>query len=102
MVNSHLLQPSSIPELEKVVLFLAKNPKVKVEIGGHTDNTGTDEVNLLLSKKRAEEVRNWLIEAGVKPNRLEAKGYSSTKPLASNATGEGKAQNRRTEILILE
>lgn len=102
MVNSHLLQPSSIPELEKVVLFLAKNPKVKVEIGGHTDNTGTDEVNLALSKKRAEEVRNWLIEAGVKPNRLQAKGYSSSKPLSSNTTEDGKAQNRRTEILILE
>jgi outer membrane protein OmpA-like peptidoglycan-associated protein len=102
MVNSHLLQPSSIPELEKVVLFLAKNPKVKVEIGGHTDNTGTDEVNLALSKKRAEEVRNWLIEAGVKANRLQAKGYSSSKPLSSNTTEDGKAQNRRTEILILE
>jgi OOP family OmpA-OmpF porin len=59
-------------------------------------------VNLALSKKRADEVRNWLIEAGVKANRLQAKGYSSSKPLASNTTEDGKAQNRRTEILILE
>jgi outer membrane protein OmpA-like peptidoglycan-associated protein len=102
MVKSHLLQPASIPELEKVVVFLNKNPKVKVEIGGHTDNTGSEEANLALSKKRADEVRNWLIEAGVKANRLQAKGYSSTKPLASNTTEDGKAQNRRTEILILE
>jgi len=102
MVNSHVLDPKSIPELDKVVAFMNKNPKVVIEIGGHTDNTGTEAVNQTLSKKRADEVLKWLVEAGLPNKRLQDKGYSSSKPLGDNNTEAGKALNRRTELLIVE
>jgi outer membrane protein OmpA-like peptidoglycan-associated protein len=79
---------------------MEKNPGLKIEIGGHTDNTGGDEKNRLLSENRAKNVYDYLIAKGVAEDRLTYKGYGSTKPVAPNTTPEGKAKNRRTEFIV--
>jgi len=77
-----------------------EHPEIQLlEIQGHTDNTGTDAINNPLSQARADAVRNYLIARGVDPNRLTAKGYGSTKPVGSNATDQGRYQNRRIDIV---
>jgi len=77
-----------------------EHPEIQLlEIQGHTDNTGTDAINNPLSQARADAVRNYLIARGVDPNRLTAKGYGSTKPAGSNATDQGRYQNRRIDIV---
>jgi len=96
------LKPSSKVELNKLVSFLNDNPALKVELGGHTDNIGSDESNLILSEKRASAVVAYLIDNRVPANRLVAKGYGETKPLDSNETETGRAKNRRTEFTILQ
>ena len=94
------LKPESHPELDVVQKMLDKNPSLKIEIGGHTDNTGTEEQNKLLSEKRAKSVYEYLVGKGVDAGRLSYKGYAASKPVASNNTNEGKAQNRRTEFVV--
>ena len=69
-------------------------------VEGHTDSSGGDEYNLKLSRLRAEAVRSVLVAGGVSPERVESQGYGKTRPVASNATAEGKAQNRRVEIVL--
>lgn len=73
-----------------------------IEIGGHTDNTGDDASNLVLSQQRADAVRDYLVRQGVDPGTLVAKGYGSTKPVATNDTDEGKFRNRRIEFTVLK
>lgn len=75
---------------------------MRVEIGGHTDNSGSDAYNLELSKRRADAVRNMLIAGGADRNRITAVGYGKTKPLAPNDSRQGRSLNRRTEFIILE
>jgi len=87
--------------LNDVADLLVANPQIKfVEIEGHTDDRGSDRVNLELSQARAEAVREYLIGNGVEEERLEAKGYGETRPIADNETSEGRAQNRRVEFTI--
>jgi outer membrane protein OmpA-like peptidoglycan-associated protein len=74
----------------------------KIEIQGHTDNTGTRDHNQTLSDQRANSVRTWLINAGVEPSRLTAKGYGQERPLAPNVTAANKARNRRVQFIIVE
>jgi outer membrane protein OmpA-like peptidoglycan-associated protein len=100
--GQHTLEPASFSELEKLTALLIQNPGIKAEISGHTDNIGTDAANQLLSQKRAETVVSYLLEKGIPANRLIAKGYGSSVPLANNATEEGRAKNRRTEFKIIE
>lgn len=76
------------------------NEEWKIEIGGHTDYTGSDAYNQTLSQKRASAVRAYLISQGISAERLTAKGYGEAKPIASNETEEGKAENRRVEFKI--
>jgi outer membrane protein OmpA-like peptidoglycan-associated protein len=95
------LKPDSKAELNKLVQFLANNPKVKIEIGGHTDNTGDINKNSLLSANRSKAVKDYLVATGVPITRLSSKGYADTQPIADNKTIEGRAQNRRTEIKIM-
>jgi OOP family OmpA-OmpF porin len=78
--------------------ILRNYPNAKFSIEGHTDSDGSDVFNQKLSEDRANAVRNALIEKGVKPENLVAVGFGETKPIASNKTKEGKAQNRRTEV----
>lgn len=84
--------------LQGVVEQLLAYPEVNVEIHGHTNNVGKDEANQKLSEKRAQAVVDYLVKQGVLENRLKAKGFGKTNPIASNATAEGRAQNRRIEM----
>lgn len=95
------LKPESFPALQNLVYFLELNPKVKIEIGGHTDNSGLAAQNQFLSENRAKSVAQYLFQSGIEQNRITFKGYGAGKPIDSNNTTEGKAKNRRTEILIL-
>ncbi len=94
------LLPEALPELDGLVDFLKKNPTVKVEIGGHTDNVGSDEDNQILSERRAESVYNYLISNKINPERLSFKGYGETTPITTNDTPEGRLQNRRVECKV--
>lgn len=96
------LKPESYLELAKAVDLLKTNPSMKVEIGGHTDNVGSDETNMKLSHERAKAVMDFMIKAGVAANRMQAKGYGETQPVASNDTDAGRQANRRTEFVILD
>lgn len=96
------LYPESFVTLDEFAEYLKENPTYKVEIQGHTDNVGHDADNLALSQKRADNVKKYLEGKGIKVGRVTAKGYGASKPVASNATVEGKAMNRRTEFLILD
>jgi outer membrane protein OmpA-like peptidoglycan-associated protein len=95
------LKPASKIELNKLVQFLSENPTLRVELGGHTDNIGSDADNLNLSERRAKAVVDFLVANGVTVDRLTAVGYGESKPLESNDTAEGRAKNRRTEFTIL-
>jgi outer membrane protein OmpA-like peptidoglycan-associated protein len=96
------IKPESEVELLEVVRLLQAHPKWKVEVQGHTDSVGTAMYNQQLSQRRAEAVRQFLIRRGIKPERIQARGYGSSRPIAPNATEEGRALNRRTEILFIE
>ncbi|MFP3871154.1 MAG: OmpA family protein, partial [Syntrophobacteria bacterium] len=92
------VKPSSYPILDEVAEVLEKNPSLRVEIEGHTDSTGTAALNQRLSEQRAEAVLEYLVSAGISRERLSAKGYGLTRPIASNNTREGRAKNRRVEL----
>jgi outer membrane protein OmpA-like peptidoglycan-associated protein/Tol biopolymer transport system component len=96
-----VLKLESVTELDKVVQLLNDNPKLKIQISGHTDNVGTAKDNLLLSNNRAKTVMGYLLQKGILPIRVIAKGFGSTKPLADNKTETGKALNRRTELSVV-
>ena len=78
-----------------------RNPSVRIEVGGHTDSDGVPEENEILSQARADAVVSALVAQGVDGSRLTAQGYGDTLPVATNETGEGKAQNRRIEFLLI-
>lgn len=98
--DQYTLLPESKTELQFLIHFLEKNPGVRIEIGGHTDNAGTDEWNLALSDKRAREVYKYLISNGVSRVRLSYKGYGRSNPIAGNDSEQGKQANRRTSFTI--
>lgn len=99
--NKFDLKPESLAELQKLVDFLSLNPSLKIEISGHTDNHGNDQLNQTLSENRAKAVYQYLIQNGIDASRLQYKGYGKTQPIASNDTEEGRSQNRRTEFKII-
>ncbi|GAB3375826.1 OmpA family protein [Spongiibacter taiwanensis] len=94
--DSAVIKPTFKPELQRVADFLNKHGNVKAVIEGHADSTGGEGYNQGLSQRRADAVRNALInDFGIAPNRLSAVGYGESRPIASNATAEGRAKNRR-------
>ncbi len=99
--NSASLKTESNAELEILLKFLQENPVMKIEVGGHTDNTGTAEFNKSLSEQRAKSVYDFLVAKGIDKSRLSYRGFGATQPVATNDTEDGKAQNRRTEFRIL-
>lgn len=99
--DSYELKPESKSELNKLLSFLNKNPAIRVEISGHTDNVGSEQYNQTLSEKRAKSVVDYLINAGIASNRLIAKGYAFSKPIDTNNTELGRANNRRTELTVI-
>ena len=97
------VKPGSYPEIEKFASYLKSFPNVKAEIQGHTDNTGTAAANVTLSQNRANAVMDLLItKYNIDASRLSAKGYGQEKPIATNATAAGRAQNRRVEAVIMK
>ena len=99
--NEYELNQESKLELDKLSLYLAENPEIKIEIEAYTDATKDETSNLKLSQKRANSVLSYLVHKGVKRKRLKAYGYGETKPIASNETEEGRAKNRRVAFKIL-
>lgn len=95
------LKPESIAELDKLVEFMQRNTTMTIEIGGHTDNTGAEQHNNDLSEQRALAVYNYLVEHGIVKERLTYKGYGKSKPIDTNDTPEGRANNRRTEFSVV-
>jgi outer membrane protein OmpA-like peptidoglycan-associated protein len=96
------LLPTSIPELQRLTTLLEKNPKLSISIEGHTDSLGTSEHNIALSKGRAEAVKEYLAQHGIASNRLSVEAFGATRPLATNTTEEGRAQNRRVQFRVVE
>ena len=96
------LRKESFPSLNKLVTLLKENPNVKIEVSGHTDNTGSAASNKTLSKNRASSVRNYLLQQGISGERVKFEGYGFDRPIAPNTTADGRAANRRVEIEILD
>jgi OmpA-OmpF porin, OOP family len=95
------LLPASFPELDRVKELLTSHPEFKLQIAGHTDSIGSEAHNLMLAKERAEAVAAYLTSQGVGADRLSTTGYGSSKPIATNTTEEGRAQNRRVEFILV-
>ncbi len=96
------LKKESEAELNRLLEILKNNPKLKIEISGHTDSRGNEQANLTLSQNRANAVVNYLVLNGISRDRFVAKGYGKTKPISDNETEEGRQKNRRVEFKILE
>lgn len=101
-LNSFAIRKESYDELNKLTKFLNDHPLTRIELGGHTDNTGNEERNRQLSSARAEAVKKYLVSKGISPLRVSTKGYGSEIPVADNATEEGRALNRRTELKLID
>ena len=99
-VGKAILRPESNSELDRLVKLMKDVPGLKIEISGHTDNTGSATINETLSQSRAEAVVTYLTSKGIASSRLTAKGYGSSKPVAPNNTDDGRQLNRRTEFEI--
>lgn len=99
-VDKYSLREESQATLDKLVVLMNQYPGMEIEVQGHTDSDASPEHNLTLSHNRAGAVRQYLIDHGINENRIEATGYGETRPIASNATAEGKQLNRRVMVLI--
>ncbi|GIV37054.1 MAG: cell envelope biogenesis protein OmpA [Cyclobacteriaceae bacterium] len=106
--NKYDINPAAARELDKLAQILTDNPEIKIELSSHTDSVDTEEYNMWLSQKRAESAVNYLIKKGISPDRMIARGYGESRPIARNTNPdgtdnpEGRARNRRTEFKILE
>lgn len=100
--NSYKIKEKSFSELDKLVAFLRLNEKIKIEIGGHTDNAGTKKYNEELSKNRAKSVKEYLVNKEIDEKRISYKGYGFSQPIASNTNEQGRSQNRRTEFKVVK
>lgn len=99
--GSATIQSDSYPRLDRVVEYMTHRPSVRIRVAGHTDNVGDPRRNQVLSEQRAQAVRDYLVSHGIDGGRIEAVGYGDQRPLTSNATEEGRAQNRRIEAIEL-
>lgn len=100
--GKYALLDISIVELDKVVEMMRQHPTMKIELGGHTDNVGSEVANQKLSEQRAKAVYDYLVNHGVDKGRLTYKGYGQSQPVADNNTEEGRRENRRTVFTIIE
>ncbi|MEO0468950.1 MAG: OmpA family protein [Bacteroidota bacterium] len=95
-----ILKPS-FAELERMVAFLELNPRVQIEVSGHTDNTGNKDEKVQLSLNRANAIRDYLVKRGINKGRMKVKGFGMYRPIASNATADGRRKNRRVEFKVI-
>lgn len=91
----------SYPNLDRLLRKMQEKPDMKIEVGGHTDDVGTNASNQILSENRAKAVKTYLTQKGIASNRISTIGFGEEKPIASNDSDEGKARNRRTEIRVV-
>ena len=100
--NKAAIKMESHGLLKEVAEVISSNPQLeKIRVEGHTDSDGSDKYNKKLSRKRAKAVKQFLVDAGIDPAKLEAVGYGEERPIADNATDEGKEKNRRVEFNII-
>jgi outer membrane protein OmpA-like peptidoglycan-associated protein len=95
----HLPEPAKVG-IAVVYKYLKENPALRIMLNGHTDTTGNESYNLLLSTRRCQAVADYMVTLGLSPDRIEWKGYGGGKPLADNSTEQGRLLNRRVEYLI--
>jgi len=100
--NRSTLLPRAAKNIDQLSQFMNKYPDRKIVVEGHTDSRGSAEYNMLLSKRRADSVKNALVEKGIDESRIMTRGYGETHPAASNKTAAGRQQNRRVEVIILD
>jgi OmpA-OmpF porin, OOP family len=100
--GSAVIRPASYAMLDEIFQSAVVAEGLKLGVYGHTDNSGSDDVNVPLSEKRAAAVRDYLLSKGLAQDRIETKGYGSSKPVADNATADGRSRNRRVEIVLGE
>lgn len=106
--NRAEIREDAAKELDKLVQLLIDNPEIKIELGSHTDSVDTDAFNILLSQRRAESAVTYIVQNGIAPDRIVAKGYGESRPIARNTNPDGtdnpdgRQKNRRTEFKILE
>jgi outer membrane protein OmpA-like peptidoglycan-associated protein len=94
------IRPDAVPVLNEAASMLKEEGTVAVIVAGHTDSKGTDAYNMRLSRSRADAVRDYLIQRGVASKRIRIEAFGESKPLASNDTEDGRAQNRRVELSV--
>jgi outer membrane protein OmpA-like peptidoglycan-associated protein len=100
--NSAEIHPNSYPALDRIVDFLKANPQVRIRIHGHTDiGDKNPQYNIRLSEGRANAVKEYLVQKGIDPQRIQTVGHGNTKPIADNTTIEGRALNRRVEFEVI-
>lgn len=99
--SSHEIDPQSFSELDEWAGFLKSEPDLRIELSGHTDNVGSEEYNLKLSRKRADAVAQYLIGKGIEQSRITVDGYGSTRPYVDNTTAERRSRNRRVDIKFI-
>jgi OOP family OmpA-OmpF porin len=99
--NSAELTVTSRPALDAMADGLKKHPRVKVDIQGYTDSTGSPAYNIKLSQRRADAVRSYLVDSGVSADQLQTHGFGAAQPVANNATAEGRAKNRRVVVFVI-
>jgi formylglycine-generating enzyme len=97
-INKYVVKPESFAVIDQITKYMQENPKTRIVIEGHTDNTGSDKLNQTLSENRAKSIKNEIVKRGIDANRMETIGYGSSKPVADNKTAAGKTQNRRVTI----
>ncbi|WP_245591313.1 OmpA family protein [Derxia gummosa] len=98
--NSSTLAPSATPKLDKLVEFLNENPQRKISVEGYTDSVGSENYNQQLSLRRAEAIKQALVLKGISPDRVMTQGLGESYPVADNGTADGRAMNRRVEVVI--
>ncbi|MGA0560404.1 OmpA family protein [Larkinella sp. VNQ87] len=99
--SAYEIQPESYPQLDSLVATLDRNPAIRIELSGHTDNVGDAKLNLALSQNRVNAVKNYLVNKGISADRIQTKAYGGSRPIADNTREETRRLNRRVEVTIL-
>ena len=98
--GKYTLRSTAREKLARIAGIVLANPGLNLEIEGHTDKVGSEELNQGLSEKRAQSVRDYLTRPGISPDSMIARGFGESQPVASNETAEGRQQNRRVELVV--